>query len=57
MNCENCCYFWKEENEERACCHWISRCPDDEAPCEYDDTGYSRNPLYDIMDDDDDDVE
>lgn len=34
MNCKDCCYFWKEEDGERANCHWESRCPDDKAPCE-----------------------
>lgn len=47
MKCTDCCYFWKEENEERACCHWESRCPDDKAPCEYDDTDYTEENSYD----------
>ena len=37
MTCKDCAYYWKEENEERACCHWRSRCPDDFAPCEDED--------------------
>lgn len=34
LTCENCGYFWKEDDEERATCHWVSRCPNDFAPCE-----------------------
>ena len=37
MKCQDCCYLWKEEWEEYPCCHWVSRCPDDKAPCEYED--------------------
>lgn len=40
MECVNCCYYWKEDWEDRPSCHWTSRCPDDKAPCEYDDTDY-----------------
>lgn len=36
MNCKNCAYFWKEDNEEYAQCHWEVRCPGDTAPCEDD---------------------
>lgn len=37
MSCVDCAYFWREENEDYSCCHWQSRCPDDMAPCEYED--------------------
>ena len=37
MKCVECCYYWKEENEDRACCHWVARCAGDIAPCEYED--------------------
>ena len=46
LACENCGYYWKEADEERACCHRTSRCPDDTAPCEYDDTDFC-NDCYD----------
>lgn len=36
MKCENCAYFWKEEDETREHCHWTSRCPGDLPPCEED---------------------
>lgn len=36
LKCENCCYFWKEDRDERAMCHWESRCPGDFPPCEED---------------------
>lgn len=34
MTCIDCCYFWREEDEESRCCHWESRCPGDIPPCE-----------------------
>ena len=37
LKCENCCYQWKEEWEDYPSCHWESRCPGDQAPCEYED--------------------
>lgn len=42
LRCSECCYQWKEEWEDYETCHWESRCPDDKAPCEYDeyDMGY-----------------
>ena len=27
-------------------CHWEARCPDDKAPCEYDDDDYVEEPDY-----------
>lgn len=47
MTCKDCAYYWKEENEERACCHWTSRCPDDSAPCEEENI-----PSYDYEEED-----
>ena len=35
IDCINCCYCWKEEWEDHPTCHWESRCPDDQPPCEY----------------------
>ena len=37
LKCAECCYFWQEENENHPYCHWEARCPDDQAPCEYED--------------------
>ena len=34
MTCIDCCYFWREEDEESRCCHWEPRCPGDIPPCE-----------------------
>ena len=34
LKCENCCYWWKEETDERECCHWECRAPADLPPCE-----------------------
>lgn len=39
MKCTECCYYWKEEDEDRACCHWEARCAGDYAPCEEPDWG------------------
>ena len=43
LTCDNCCYYWKEETDRYAMCHFGAddRMPDDLAPCEYDDY-YSR---------------
>ena len=35
MKCEECCYYWQDENERRPRCHWEACCPGDMAPCEY----------------------
>ena len=35
MKCTDCCFCWKEEDEDYPTCHWESRAPDDMAPCEY----------------------
>lgn len=37
MICKDCCYFWKDENEEYPGCHFVDRCPGDKAPCEEED--------------------
>lgn len=34
MKCSDCCYFWKEEDENYPSCHWESRAPSDAPPCE-----------------------
>ena len=34
MKCANCCYFWREEDEDFDSCHWEPRCPGDVPPCE-----------------------
>ena len=36
LKCEDCGYYWKEEGERYAGCHWESRCPGDIAPCDED---------------------
>ena len=46
LKCCDCCYFWQEENENHEYCHFESRCPDDKAPCEYDDFDYTEDPDY-----------
>ena len=46
LKCADCCYYWQEGDEEHPYCHWESRCPDDKAPCEYDDTDYVEEPDY-----------
>lgn len=46
LKCADCCYFWQEGNENHPYCHWESRCPDDKAPCEYDDDDYVEEPDY-----------
>lgn len=34
MKCENCLYYWKDENDRFPCCHyndaWKAPCEDDE---------------------------
>lgn len=35
--CKNCGYYWQEENEDFATCHFESVAVWDLAPCEYDD--------------------
>lgn len=34
MTCANCCYFWREEDEDFDSCHWEPRCSGDIPPCE-----------------------
>ena len=36
MKCEECCYYWQDEDESRPRCHWEAKCGGDMAPCEYD---------------------
>jgi hypothetical protein len=38
MKCTDCLYLWKEDAEKYPRCHWESRAPGDEPPCE--DDGY-----------------
>ena len=43
MRCSDCCYFWKDEDEEYPSCHWESRAPGDVPPCEYEENnGYDK---------------
>lgn len=37
MKCVDCCYYWKEDYEDRPQCHWEARCPGDMATCDEDD--------------------
>ena len=37
MRCVDCCYWWREGDENHEYCHWVSRCPGDLAPCDTDD--------------------
>lgn len=37
LECKNCCYQWKDEDDRWPCCHWEARCPDDYPPCEEED--------------------
>lgn len=35
LKCENCAYYWKEEDYDlRPFCHWQAMCADDIPPCE-----------------------
>lgn len=36
LKCTDCCYYWKNADDERPHCNWTSRCPDDIPPCEDD---------------------
>lgn len=38
MKCEECCYYWKDENEAYPRCHYDD--PRFPAPCEEDDDDY-----------------
>lgn len=42
LKCVNCGFFWQENDENHPYCHWEARCPDDKAPCEYDDEDYEE---------------
>lgn len=35
MKCEECCYYWQDENEDCPRCQWESICFGDIVPCEY----------------------
>lgn len=37
IKCENCLYYWKDEDEDYSCCHFDSTHHATPAPCEYDD--------------------
>ena len=45
MRCTNCGYFYKEDCETYAMCHFDG--PDYWAPCEQDDVEYENNELED----------
>lgn len=47
MNCKECCYWWKNEDEAYPGCKFEARCPGDLPPCEQDD--YDE-PDYDEYD-------
>ena len=34
MNCTDCPYCWKEEDDRFPCCHWEPKCPGDVPLCE-----------------------
>ena len=34
MRCEDCSYYWKEDDERYAGCHFFSKAPWDVPPCE-----------------------
>ena len=55
MKCADCAYYWKEEDERYAGCHWTIRCPGDIPPCEeeeYDyDESYEPEDMADYRDD------
>lgn len=36
MKCEECCYYWQDEDDDYPHCQWESICFGDIAPCEYD---------------------
>ena len=36
MKCADCCFYWQEDNERIPHCHFVERCVDDKAPCDYD---------------------
>ena len=46
LNCKNCVYFWKEEDESHEQCHWEPRCPGDFAPCDEEDINEYEEPDY-----------
>lgn len=48
MKCENCAYYWKEEDYDlRPFCHWQAMCADDIPPCE-------EEPYWEEDDDEED---
>ena len=40
MNCKNCCYYWKEDTEFYAQCHYPENEPSQWAPCEQESKDY-----------------
>lgn len=32
--CKDCVFYWREDGEDYARCHFVERCPGDYAPCE-----------------------
>ena len=51
LRCENCCYYWQEDSETFATCHWDTSQPWD-APCEEDEywDESADDYLYDVED-------
>lgn len=42
MKCVDCGYYWKEENEDYAQCHFVPYFPEDYSPCEQEDIDRHR---------------
>lgn len=42
MECKNCAYYWKEESDRFASCHFEPLCADDYPPCEQEDIDRQR---------------
>lgn len=34
MKCKDCSYWWKDEDDMFAICHFVDKAPGDTAPCE-----------------------
>lgn len=47
MTCKCCPYYYKNEDDDFACCHFVSIGPGDQAPCEYDDYEEPEHDEYD----------
>lgn len=44
MECKYCNYYWEDDNQPYAMCHWTSRCPGDIPPCEEEDYDPYNDP-------------